>query len=106
MKRNLILAGTLALLLVTGGTAMASSNHGYGSGDGTRYQSEYCDQTGDGICDGTGGGYQNGTCDYNADGICDGSGSFIDADGDGLCDNCDGTQAQDGSGSMHRGRHR
>ncbi|WKY43183.1 hypothetical protein Q5O14_10965 [Eubacteriaceae bacterium ES2] len=87
MKKNLILAGSLALVLMTGGTAMA---HGHGSydGSGSGYHS----------------GYQSSYCDYNSDGVCDGS--YVDADGDGLCDNCDGTQSHSGSGSMHRGRHR
>lgn len=90
MKRNLILAGALALVLMTGGSAMASPHHGNGS----------CDGTGSG----SGSGYQSGYCDYNGDGVCDGN--FVDADGDGVCDNCDGTQAQVGSGAMHRGHHR
>lgn len=86
MKRNLILAGALALVLMTGGSAMASPRHASGS------------------CNGTGTGYQSGYCDYNGDGICDGS--YVDADGDGVCDNCDGTQVQYGGSSTHRGRHR
>ncbi|MGD9475674.1 MAG: hypothetical protein AB7V37_11820 [Eubacteriaceae bacterium] len=83
MKKNLILAGSLALVLMTGGTAMAHGHSNY-SENHSNYQSAYCD--------------------YNGDGVCDGS--YVDADGDGLCDNCDGTQSHSGSGSMHRGRHR
>lgn len=97
MKKRMILVGAVALTLLTAGSAMAAPRYGTGT----------CDGTGTGM--GGGGTQLHQYCDTNGDGTCDGTGAgvgFVDANGDGVCDNGGGTQAQNGTGMMHRGGHR
>ncbi|MBC3795789.1 hypothetical protein [Acetobacterium tundrae] len=93
MKAKVILVASLALMLVTAGSALAAPANGQGQGNrnGTCVQQGLCDTNGDGICDGTGAGA----------GMKYGNGSFVDSDGDGVCDLSGGTHPQDGTGMQH-----
>ncbi|MDK2937248.1 MAG: hypothetical protein PWP62_2256 [Eubacteriaceae bacterium] len=83
MKKKLILATTLVLMLATAGTTMAAGHGGesgrHGNGSGVRQ--EQCLQDGSGLQDGTGNQYGGGN--GSGDGVCDGTGS---GNGNGVCD--------------------
>lgn len=123
MNKKMILVTSLALMLVTAGTAMAAPGNGQGLKDGTGTRQgtgqhmAYQDADGDGLCDltgtpvgsrmGNGAGNAN-FVDADGDGLCDNAGTggqnFVDADGDGACDIGGGTRPQDGSGMRRGGR--
>ena len=103
MKRWMMSAAVLTLLVGVGVTGAAASGMGCGHGWGCEIGIcgvSYVNTT-NGVCDNCGGGHGSGTCgayyvDANGDGVCDNCGGshesgacgayYVDANGDGVCD--------------------